>query len=130
MINGIRTAKRPVLVWFISAFYIVVGIGSLGFCELAFMAAGLPPGYVLSIAATALLTIVGGVALLFVRRQAFHLFTLALISSLVMYVWPLVHPSEFPAMTPGRMVSTVAGLGLMVAVLIYLQSLGRRGILK
>ncbi len=130
MSNSIRTARRPILVWFISAFYIVAGLGTLGFCQLAFMGSVLPPGYLLAVAATALLTIVAAVALLFARRQAFPLFALALAAALVMYAWPFFQPREFPGSVAGRIVSAIVGLALMVAVLMYTGSLKNKGVLK
>ena len=125
-----QVGRRPVLVWFFSMFYIVAALGTLAFCQMAFTTTSLPPGYVLSIAATALLTLVAAVAFLFLRRQAFHLFVLALAASLVMYAWPFVNRGEFPGPWYARMVSTVAGFGLMIAVVLYCRTLRNAGVLK
>ena len=130
MSGTIPIARRPVLVWFFSMFYIVVALGTLAFCQMAFTATSLPPGYVLSIAITALLTLVAAVALLFLRRQALHLFLLALAVSLVMYAWPFVDRGEFPGPAYDRMVSTVVGLGLMITVVLYCRTLKDSGVLK
>jgi hypothetical protein len=121
--------KRPILVWFISSFLIVVGVGSLAFCYVATAVTGLPTAYLAIVAATAFLTLPAAVALLLLRRQAFQLFSLALLASLIMYAWPFVEPAEFP-LTSGRLVSTVVGLSLMTAVLLYSRSLKNRGVLK
>jgi hypothetical protein len=130
MSDGVRTSKRPALVWFISAFYIMVGLGSLAFCDIAFMAANLPSGYLLVLGVTAALTLFAAVALLLLRRQAFHLFALALLASVIMYAWPFWQPGGFPGMTSGRILSTVVGLSLMIAVLLYSRKLKNVGILR
>lgn len=127
---SIQTGRRPVLLWFFSMFYIIVALGTLVFCQMAFTATSLPPGYVLSIAATALLTLVAAVALLFLRRQAFHLFLLALVASIVMYTWPFIHYGEFAGGWYDRMVSAVIGFGLMIAVVLYCRTLKNSGVLK
>ena len=130
MSASIQMGGRPVLVWFFSMFYIVVALGTLAFCQMAFTATSLPPGYVFSIAATALLTLVAAVSLLFLRRQAFYLFVLALAVSLVMYAWPFINRGEFPGPWYDRMVSAVVGFGLMIAVVLYCRTLKNEGVLK
>ena len=130
MSDGIPTSNRTVLVRLISMFYIVAALGTLAFCDLAFAASSLPPAYLMTIAATALLTLMAAVALVLLRRQAFPLFTLALIASLMMYAWPYFQPAIFGAPTFGRVASTLIGTGLMIAVLLYSRSLRQRGLLK
>ena len=123
-------AKPPVLLLLIAAFYVVAGLAGLAFCAISFTAAELPPGYILAVAVTALLTLVAAIAFLFVRRQAFHLFGLALAASLIMYAWPFVDRSEFQGPWYNRMVSAVVGFGLMIAVVLYCRTLKDSGVLK
>jgi hypothetical protein len=124
-----QTSRRPILVWFISTFLIVVGVGSLAFCYIASAVTGLPTGYLAIVAAASFLTVPAAIALLLLRRQAFPLFSLALLASLIMYAWPFIEPAAFPRNSQ-RILSSVAGLSLMVAVLFYSRSLKNRGILK
>ncbi len=122
--------RRPVMVWFFSMFYIVIALGTLAYSQVAFIASNLPPGHVLSIAITGLLTLAAAAALLFLRRQAFHLFILALAASLFMYGWPFVHPDELPGPAYDRMVTAVVSIGLLVAVVLYCRTLKNSGVLK
>jgi len=130
MSDGIPGSKRALVARLISSFYIFAAVGTLAFCEIAFATSSLPPAYLVTVAATALLTLMAAVALVLLRRQAFLLFTLALIASLVMYAWPYLQPAAFAPLTSGRVASTVIGVGLMIAVCAYSRSLKQKGVLR
>lgn len=130
MTDEVAASKRAALARLISVFYIVAALGALAFCDLAFAASSLPPAYLVTVAATALLTLAAGVALALLRCQAFPLFALALIASLMMYAWPYFQPATFGVPTFGRLTSTVIGVGLMISIFLYTRSLRQKGVLR
>ena len=134
--------KRPVLVWVITIFFFVSAIWTLlGFYLLVSGTASLTPAqksYLESLTAIdytftlllGLTNLIGAIALFLLRKAALYFFVGALALNGFMSVWHAISKGWLEALGGAGALGALFGLGIAVAVCLYVWKLAKSGVLS